>query len=103
MKRKEFKQLIKIMSTWKVDKRMGNYRLPDGSPLCSHLYEVAANQLKLNGLAIDSKGNVNKVFFNSLKLTSLTEKCIEFMFIDEKTSVIEQQHRLSKVIHEMIF
>lgn len=102
MKRKEFKQLIKIMSTWKVDKRRGNYRLPDGSPLCSHLYDVAANQLKLNGLAIDSKGNVNKVF-TSLKPTSLTENCIEFMFLNEKTSVIEQQHRLSKVIHEMIY
>ena len=102
MKRKDFKTLIKIMSPWKVKKRCGNYRLPDGSPLCNYLYDVATTQLKLNGLAIDSKGNVNKVF-TSLKITSLTDKCIEFMFINEKTSVIEQQHRVSKIINEMIY
>ena len=31
MKREDFKKIIKLRSFWKIDKRKGNYKLPNGN------------------------------------------------------------------------
>lgn len=54
MKREDFKKIIKLRSFWKIDKRKGNYELPNGNRLSSYVRELVESQMKLDGLLIRS-------------------------------------------------
>lgn len=58
MTRDNFKKIIKLRSIWKIDKRKGNYRLPNGDLLSSYVEKLVDEQMKLDTLGIKSDGNL---------------------------------------------
>lgn len=58
MKRTDFMQIIKLRSVWKVDRRKGNYKLPNGEKLSSYITELVESQMKIDNLGIRENGNL---------------------------------------------
>ena len=58
MKREDFKKIIKLRSVWKIDKRKGNYVLPNGEKLSSYVRELVESQMKLDNLLIRNNGDL---------------------------------------------
>lgn len=58
MKREDFKKIIKLRSCWKIDKRKGNYKLPDGNNLSVYVTDLVESQMKLDNLGIRSNGDL---------------------------------------------
>jgi len=58
MKRTDFMQIIKLRSVWKVDKRKGNYILPNKKELNNYIEELVKSQMKLDNLGIRENGNL---------------------------------------------
>lgn len=58
MKRKDFMQIIKLRSIWKVDRRKGNYTLPSGEKLSWYIGNLVESQLAVDKLGIGSDGNL---------------------------------------------
>lgn len=58
MKREDFKKIIKLRSVWKIDKRKGNYVLPNGEKLSSYVIELVESQMKLDNLLIRNNGDL---------------------------------------------
>ena len=50
MKREDFKKIIKLRSFWKIDRRKGNYKLPDGSWLSEYVAKLIEQ-----GVTLDAK------------------------------------------------
>ena len=55
MKREDFKKVIKLRSFWKIDRRKGNYKLPNGKMLSDYITSLVESQMKLDNLAIREK------------------------------------------------
>ena len=58
MKREDFKKIIKLRSCWKIDKRKGNYKLPNGDKLSNYVYGLVESQMKLDNLGIRANGDL---------------------------------------------
>lgn len=58
MKRKDFMQIIKLRSMWKVDGRVGDYKLPDGKLLSTYIKYLVESQMKLDSLGIRANGDL---------------------------------------------
>lgn len=58
MKRKDFIQIIKLRSVWKIDKRRGNYTLPSGNKLSDYVEELVESQMKIDNLGIRANGDL---------------------------------------------
>ena len=106
MKREDFKKIIKLRSFWKIDKRKGNYELPNGNRLSSYVRELVESQMKLDGLLIRSNGNLcdgvgggwntETKNFDDYTLMPAFEK-------DETCSYYEMERRITKIINELIY
>ena len=73
MERADFKKVIKIMSGWRIDKRKGNYRLPNGEKLSGYVCTIMGKFLHNNGAD------------------------------DEKYDYLKQSERIEKLVKEMIY
>lgn len=89
MKRNDFKQVVKIFSFWKIDKRKGNYTLPNGAKLSEYLQNLVSEILERNNLAIRSDGSVGEILNG-----------IIFKPFGDETTTPEQQE---KAVHALIF
>ena len=58
MKREDFKKIIKFRSCWKIDRRKGNYKLPNGKRLSDYITSLVESQMKLDNLGIRANGNL---------------------------------------------
>lgn len=58
MKRKDFIQIIKLRSAWKIDHRKGNYELPSGKKLDAYIIELVESQMKIDSLGIMKNGDL---------------------------------------------
>lgn len=58
MKRTDFIQIIKLRSVWNVDKRKGNYTLPNGDKLSKYISELVDSQMTIDNLGIMKDGNL---------------------------------------------
>lgn len=58
MKRMDFIKIIKLRSVWKVDKRKGNYALPNGQKLSVYIERLVRTQMQLDSLAICENGDL---------------------------------------------
>ena len=58
MKRKDFVQIIKLRSFWKIDKRKGNYALPNGEKLSTYVSGLVESQMQLDNLGIRENGDL---------------------------------------------
>ena len=57
VKRQNFIQIIKLRSFWKIDKRKGNYTLPNGDKLRDYVANLVISQMKVDSLLIRENGN----------------------------------------------
>ena len=48
MKRENMKKLLKARSIWRIDRRMGNYTLPNGKKLRAYLDRMLEQQMQLD-------------------------------------------------------
>ena len=51
-------QIIKLRSLWKVDKRRGDYKLPNGDRLSKYIMDLVESQMRLDNLGIRENGNL---------------------------------------------
>ena len=58
MKRIDFIQIIKLRSFWKIDKRRGNYKLPNGERLSRYIVKLVESQMKIDNLGVRENGNL---------------------------------------------
>lgn len=58
MTRKNFIQIIKLRSAWKIDKRRGNYELPNGTHLRDYVEKLVESQLELDNLGVRANGDL---------------------------------------------
>ena len=58
MKREDFKKIIKLRSCWKIDKRKGDYKLPNGNDLSEYVTDLVESQMKLDNLGSRSNGDL---------------------------------------------
>lgn len=93
MKRKEFKQVVKAFSSWRIDRRSGDYRLPNGERLSAYLIRQAAKICRLFNIAIGSDGNIYDIIDN---------KIFKPFDIDEALDYTEQYERICHLIKEMV-
>ena len=58
MKRTDFMKIIKLRSFWKIDRRKGNYKLPNGKTLSDYVTDLVESQMKLDNLGIRENGDL---------------------------------------------
>ena len=58
MKRTDFKQIIKLRSVWKIDRRRCNYKLPNGERLSRYITNLVESQMQLDNLGIRENGDL---------------------------------------------
>ena len=58
MKREDFKKIIKLRSFWKIDRRKGNYKLPNGEKLSDYITGLVESQMQLDNLGIRANGDL---------------------------------------------
>lgn len=98
MKRENMQKIIKFRSIWKVDKRKGNYKLPNGERLSVYLGELLREQMTLDSLLIASDGNLYTGTW-----TTPRDAVIMIPFgKDESTTLLEHERRCEKLIREML-
>ena len=66
MKRNDFKKVVKAFSFWKIDKRKGNYKLPNGNLLSDYLSDLVSELLANNHLAFRSNGDLGEIINNKI-------------------------------------
>ena len=98
MTRKELQTIIKARSTWKIDRRKGDYKLPNGERLSNYVYNLVESQLALDNLGILANGNIA---FLSIDLNN--EQVLMPPFKSgEKTTQAEQAERIEQFVNELI-
>ena len=58
MKREDFKKIVKLRSVWKIDKRKGDYRLPNGDKLSDYVQSLVESQMQIDNLGIRANGDL---------------------------------------------
>lgn len=58
MKRENFVKIIKLRSFWKIDKRIGDYVLPNGDKLSRYVHSLVTSQMEIDGLGIRKNGDL---------------------------------------------
>lgn len=58
MKREKFKKIIKLRSSWKIDKRLGDYKLPSGERISKYVRELIESQMSIDSLLIRENGDL---------------------------------------------
>lgn len=94
MKRADFKKVIKIMSDWRIDKRKGDYRLPNGEILSGYVCTITEKFLHNNGMAIAEDGNIYYIINDEMFIPFVS---------DEKYDYLTQSERIEKLVKEMIY
>lgn len=93
MTRKELATIIKARSIWKIDRRRGDYKLPNGERLSEYVYDLVESQLSLDNLGILANGNM--AFLNNKILMPAFKP-------NEETTEIEQEDRIQNFVNELI-
>lgn len=105
MERSDFKQIIKLKSIWRVDRRKGNYRLPSGSYLKDYIYDLVDRELKFERLGIASDGNLYFCVPSEWDDTKkqFTDHHIMIPYGDnEAVSYNDMDCRIDKLVNEII-
>ena len=98
MKREDFKKIIKLRSIWKIDKRKGNYKLPNGEYLATYIKNLVESQMKLDKLGVMACGdwNTQTKEFNNYTLMPAFED-------NESCSYDEMEKRINRLAHELLY
>lgn len=99
MDREKFKKIIKLRSFWKIDRRIGDYKLPNNEYLSKYVEELVKGQLELDRLAISSEGKLIMAAWNDK--TKNYELYVPFGEI-EICSSYDQEIRIEKIVREIV-
>lgn len=94
MTRKDLATIIKARSTWKIDRRRGDYKLPNGERLSAYVYNLVKTQLELDSLGILSNGNIAFLANNKILMPAFKP--------NEETTATEQEERIQNFVNELI-
>lgn len=99
MKREDFKQIIKLRSYWKIDKRKGNYMLPSGEWLSSYIRKLVVSQLEVDKLGIRKNGELCY-----MKYDIQTHEYILMPGLqnNEYCTLLDMDRRITKLAYEII-
>lgn len=105
MKREDFKKIIKLRSFLKIDKRKGNYTLPNGKRLSDYITSLVESQMKLDNLGIMANGdlctctetawNEEKKYFEDYTLMPSFQD-------NESCSYDDMEKRIKAIVFEII-
>lgn len=100
MKREDFIKIIRLRSFWHIDKRKGNFKLPNGSSLSEYVERLVRSQLDIDNLAIKADGNITtgsggEWDTEKKEFTNYTILC---PFAENETCTYEEHERRIKVL-----
>lgn len=106
MKREDFKKIIKLRSIWKIDKRKGNYELPNGEKLSTYVRNLVESQMKLDDLQIRENGNL--CFGAGGEWNTETKQFNDYTLMppfenNETCSYDEMEKRITKIVNELLY
>ena len=110
MTRKDFIKIIRLRSSWKIDKKRGNYTLPDGSRLSSYINQLIMGQLMIDSIAPSENGDLNPC--HNIDPSKALEKDICGLPIyhivvpfgnDETCDFDEMERRIKKLVNSVIY
>lgn len=106
MKREDFKKIIKLRSFWKIDKRKGNYELPNGKHLSDYVSDLVESQMKLDTLGIRKNGNL--CFVSGGTWNVETKDFDDYILMpsfenNEMCSYDEMEKRINCLIRELLY
>ena len=103
MKREDFKTIIKLRSIWKVDKRKGDYSLPNGTMLSAYLKQLVHGQMDLDHVGISEDGNLYDAVDKKISGETLPGYKIMKPFDgNEVCTFDEQEKRVNMLVREML-
>ena len=105
MKREDFKKIIKLRSFWKIDKRKGNYKLPNGEMLSDYVRSLVESQMKVDALGIRNNGDlcVSSVGGWNTETKEFDNYTLMPAFQDnEFCSYDEMERRIRSIVREII-
>ena len=105
MTRANFIKIIKLRSCWRIDKRKGNYTLPNGEHLSTYIDELVRGQMELDGITgITSDGNLAMCAITGLDESSLPIYTVMPAFQEnEIVSYDEMTRRIKRLVNEIIY
>ena len=105
MKREDFKKIIKLRSFWKIDRRKGNYKLPNGKRLSDYITSLVESQMKLDGLGIRANGDL--CFMSGGEWNDKTKKFDDYTLMpafqeNEVCSFDDMEKRIMVIVSDII-
>ena len=105
MKRTDFIQIIKLRSTWKIDRRKGNYKLPNGERLSRYITDLVESQMKLDKLGIRANGDL--CFCQGGEWNTETKDFDDYRLMppyqdNEICSFDDMEKRIERLVYEII-
>lgn len=98
MKREDFIKIIKLRSIWKIDKRIGNYELPNKKRLSTYVEELVLSQMKIDSLGIRNNGDLcfccNDDTDNYILMPDFQQ--------NENCSCEDMEKRINELVYEII-
>lgn len=106
MKREDFKKIIRLRSYWKIDKRKGNYKLPNGNNLLTYVTDLVESQMKLDNLRIMSNGDL--CLISGGEWNTETKEFDDYTLMpqfqdNEVCSYDEMEKRINCLAHELLY
>ena len=106
MKREDFKKIIKLRSCWKIDKRKGNYKLPNGNNLSVYVTDLVESQMKLDNLGIRSNGDL--CFMSGGEWNTETKEFDNYTLMpafqdNEICSYDDMEKRINRLVYELLY
>lgn len=105
MKREDFKKIIRLRSFWKIDRRKGNYKLPNGETLKDYIRRLVESQMELDNLGIMENGDLCLMWGGEWNIDSKNYNdyilCTPFQD-NEKCSSDKMERRITNLILEII-
>lgn len=105
MTRENFKKIIKLRSEWKIDKRKGNYELPNGDHLKDYIRRLVESQMKIDDLGIMENGDLCFMHGGEWNedVKDFNDYTLYLPFQDnEKCTFSRMERRITDLIHEII-
>lgn len=105
MKRTDFIKIIRLRSCWKIDKRRGNYELPNGKRMSTYIKHLVKTQMEIDTLLIRENGDLCNGFGGERNAETKMFDDYTLMppFEDnEKCSIDEMERRINKLVYEIV-
>lgn len=104
MTREDFKKIIKLRSCWVIDRRRGDYELPNGKKLSTYVTTLVESQMELDSLCIRENGNLCSGSGGELEVgKGFSDYTLLPDFQQTETCTYEeQQNRIEDLVKELV-